>query len=120
MDEMASCREITELILKKCTIEIIILLNPDGALKFTRENALNIDLNRDAVAKKAIESKILRKTLKSSSPHFCFNLHDQRSIFNVSGTEKPANRKFCMGFTETSVYFPTMSMPSGAPDRSTS
>ena len=81
-------------ILSNCTLEFIVLLNPDGAVKFTRENAHNIDLNRDAVDKKAIESKLLRSTLDSFKPTFCFNLHDQRSIFNVEGTKNPATLSF--------------------------
>lgn len=81
-------------ILKNCTIHFIPLLNPDGAIKFTRENANNIDLNRDAVSKKAVESKLLRKELDAINPKFCFNLHDQRSIFNVSGTKNPATLSF--------------------------
>ncbi|WP_456379036.1 M14 family zinc carboxypeptidase [Lutibacter sp.] len=81
-------------ILSNCTLEFIVLLNPDGAINFTRENAHNIDLNRDAVARKAVESKLLRSTLDSLKPRFCFNLHDQRSIFNVEGTKNPATISF--------------------------
>ncbi|MDX1828069.1 MAG: M14 family zinc carboxypeptidase [Lutibacter sp.] len=81
-------------ILENCTIEFIPMLNPDGAILFTRENASKIDLNRDAVNQKAIESRILRKELESFNPSFCFNLHDQRSIFNVEGTSNPATISF--------------------------
>ncbi len=85
---------VMEQILKNTRLEFIVLLNPDGAINFTRENADNIDLNRDAVAQKAIESKLLRRTLDSFDPQFCFNLHDQRSIFNVEGTGNPATISF--------------------------
>jgi len=85
---------ISNQILNNCTLQFIVLLNPDGAIKFTRENAHNIDLNRDAVERKAIESKLLRATLDSFKPKFCFNLHDQRSIFNVEGTPNPATLSF--------------------------
>jgi len=85
---------ILKTILHNCTIEFIPLLNPDGAIKFTRENALNIDLNRDAVERKAVESRILRRELEQFNPLFCFNLHDQRSIFNVKGTKNPATISF--------------------------
>lgn len=81
-------------ILTNCTIEIIPMLNPDGALAYTRVNANNIDLNRDAVALKAKESKLLRSVLDSFNPHFCFNLHDQRTIFGVEGVNKPASISF--------------------------
>jgi hypothetical protein len=83
-----------QIILNNCTIEFIPMLNPDGAILFTRENASKIDLNRDAVNQKAIESKILRKELEQFNPSFCFNLHDQRSIFNVKGTPNPATLSF--------------------------
>ena len=87
-------KSISEIILKNCTLQFIVLLNPDGAINFTRENYNNIDLNRDAVAKKAIESKLLRSVLDEFNPKFCFNLHDQRSIFNVEGTKNPATISF--------------------------
>jgi hypothetical protein len=87
-------KAITKIILAKCSLQFIVLLNPDGAITFTRVNANNIDLNRDAVNRTAIESKILRSTLDDFSPQFCFNLHDQRSIFNVEGTSNPATISF--------------------------
>jgi zinc carboxypeptidase len=87
-------KKVVDQILLNCTLEFIVLLNPDGAIKFTRENAYNIDLNRDAVEQKAIESKLLRTVLNKTKPKFCFNLHDQRSIFNVSGTKSPATLSF--------------------------
>lgn len=84
----------TESILNKCTLCFIPLLNPDGAIKFTRENENDIDLNRDAVDRKAVESNILRSVLDDFNPEFCFNLHDQRSIFNVEGFSNPATISF--------------------------
>ena len=93
-DDSVEIKKITALILTNCTLEFIVLLNPDGAIKFTRENANEIDLNRDAVDQKAVESKLLRKALESSNPKFCFNLHDQRSIFNVKSTQNPATISF--------------------------
>jgi hypothetical protein len=87
-------QQIITTIINNCTLQFIVLLNPDGAIKFTRENAINIDLNRDAVAKEAIESKLLRSQLDTFQPQFCFNLHDQRSIFNVQNTSNPATLSF--------------------------
>ncbi len=86
--------EIIRSVLTNCTIQFIPLLNPDGAIKFIRENAKNIDLNRDAVKREAKESKLLREVLDSFNPKFCFNLHDQRSIFNVEGTKNPTTISF--------------------------
>lgn len=81
-------------ILKECTIQIIPMLNPDGAMAYTRVNANNVDLNRDAVDRKAKESKLLRRVLDEFKPKFCFNLHDQRTIFGVTGTKNPATISF--------------------------
>ena len=81
-------------ILKECSLVFIPMLNPDGSQVYTRVNANNIDLNRDAVEKAAKESKILRAVLEAFTPHFCFNLHDQRSIFGVEGTKNPATISF--------------------------
>ncbi len=86
--------DIVKTIYTNCTIEIIPMLNPDGALAYTRVNANNIDLNRDVVDLEACESKLLRKELDDFNPQFCFNLHDQRTIFGVKGTNKPATISF--------------------------
>lgn len=89
-------------ILENCTLLFIPMLNPDGAEVYTRVNANNIDLNRDAVERVAIESKLLRKTLEDFNPHFCFNLHDQRTIFGVEGTKNTATISFLAPSEEVS------------------
>ena len=81
-------------ILEACTLVFIPMLNPDGAEAYTRVNGNNIDLNRDAAHRKAKESKLLRSILENFNPHFCFNLHDQRTIFNVENTKNPATISF--------------------------
>ncbi|CAN5408562.1 M14 family metallopeptidase [soil metagenome] len=81
-------------ILETQRILIIPMLNPDGARKYTRENANNIDLNRDALSLSEVESKILRKTFQSFKPDFCFNLHDQRTIFSAGRNPNPATLSF--------------------------
>ena len=81
-------------ILEACTLVFIPMLNPDGAEAYTRVNGNNIDLNRDAVHRIAKESKLLRSILENFNPHFCFNLHDQRTIFNVENTKTPATISF--------------------------
>lgn len=86
--------EILEMILKECTLLFIPMLNPDGAEAYTRINANDVDLNRDAVDRIAKESKLLRNTLEQFNPQFCFNLHDQRTIFGVEGTKNPATISF--------------------------
>ncbi|WP_417785045.1 M14 family zinc carboxypeptidase [Tenacibaculum sp.] len=89
-----STHEITKSILNNCSITIVPMLNPDGAQAYTRVNANNVDLNRDAVELEAKESKLLRSILEEVNPEFCFNLHDQRTIFGVEGTKNPATISF--------------------------
>jgi hypothetical protein len=81
-------------ILDNCTLTFIPILNPDGALAYTRVNAQEIDLNRDAVDLKAPESKVLHNVLREFKPDYCFNLHDQRTIFTVGDTIKSATISF--------------------------
>ena len=83
-----------KVILKECTLVFIPMLNPDGSQAYTRVNANNIDLNRDAVDRVAKESNLLRDLLEEFNPQFCFNLHDQRTIFGVKGTKNPATISF--------------------------
>ena len=70
------------------------MLNPDGATLYTRENANKVDLNRDSQELTQPESKILRATFEVFKPDYCFNLHDQRTIFGVSDIGKPATLSF--------------------------
>ncbi len=92
--KLYSDSEIVESITTNCQLIIVPLLNPDGAEVYTRVNSNDIDLNRDAVALEAKESKLLRKILDVFNPDFCFNLHDQRTIFGVEGTKNPATISF--------------------------
>lgn len=79
---------------KYYTLYIIPILNPDGALLYTRENANKVDLNRDALDCSQPESKVLRSVLENFNPNFCFNLHDQRTIFGLLESKKPATMSF--------------------------
>ena len=82
-------------LLKEFTFCCLPMLNPDGALMYTRENANNIDLNRDAKNLTQPESKLLRNTFESFKPHYCYNLHDQRTIYGVESDDiKPATVSF--------------------------
>lgn len=92
--------EFVKHILKTCTLKIIPILNPDGAKAYTRLNAQDIDLNRDAINLKAPESRLLRETLELFNPDYCFNLHDQRNIYNVGQTREPASISFLAPATE--------------------
>ena len=92
--------KISKEILKNCTLVFIPILNPDGAEAYTRVNAQNIDLNRDAVDAKAPESELLQSILKDVHPKFCFNLHDQRTIFSIGN--KPATISYLAPAEEAS------------------
>ena len=81
-------------ILKECRIKFIPMLNPDGAEKYTRTNANNVDLNRDAFECSQPESKVLREVFDAFKPDFCFNLHDQRTIFSAGFDKIPATLSF--------------------------
>lgn len=75
------------------TFCILPVVNPDGAAAYTRENANNVDLNRDSLNLSQPESKVLRQEFENFKPHFCYNMHDQRSIFGLEGG-KPATVSF--------------------------
>ncbi len=78
----------------KFTFCIIPMLNPDGAEVWTRNNANDVDLNRDSQELTQPESRILRDCIEDFKPNLCFNLHDQRTIFGVKGTNNPATVSF--------------------------
>jgi zinc carboxypeptidase len=94
LSETKSFSGIKHSILSNCTVVCIPILNPDGAEVYTRENAQKIDLNRDVINKKAVESVILQDLLRNTDPEYCFNLHDQRTIFSVGKDNKPATLSF--------------------------
>ena len=81
-------------LLKAFTFCAIPMLNPDGAKLYTRENANKVDLNRDSKDLSQPESRVLRETFENFGPDFCFDLHDQRTIFGVASTGKPATLSF--------------------------
>lgn len=76
------------------TICLLPMLNPDGAALYTRENANKVDLNRDSVQLSQPESQILRNVFQDFKPDYCFNLHDQRTIFGLEHSDKPATVSF--------------------------
>ena len=70
------------------------MVNPDGAELYTRENANKVDLNRDSVNLTQPESRLLRQTFDEFKPDFCYNLHDQRTIFGAGESGKVATVSF--------------------------
>tara|TARA_R100000935_G_scaffold55682_2_gene85957 strand:+ start:49698 stop:50843 length:1146 start_codon:yes stop_codon:yes gene_type:complete len=85
-------KELSEF-LESYSFYIIPMLNPDGAKKYTRENANGVDLNRDAQDLSQAESKVLNKVFNEIKPDVCLNLHDQRTIYGFK-TGKPATISF--------------------------
>ena len=81
-------------ILESCTLLIIPILNPDGAEVYTRLNANQMDLNRDAQDLTQPESRILQQVFRDFKPNFCFNLHGQRTIFSAGRAAFPATVSF--------------------------
>ncbi|WP_242204649.1 M14 family metallopeptidase [Aestuariivivens insulae] len=81
-------------VLSACTLCVIPILNPDGANVYTRVNANAVDLNRDAQKLTQPESKVLKSIFEDFKPHFCYNLHGQRTIFSAGHTDKPATVSF--------------------------
>jgi hypothetical protein len=82
--------EVAEAILNTCTICIIPMLNPDGSEAYTRINANEIDLNRDAQELSQPESVVLKSIYDSFQPDFCFNLHGQRTMYSAGNCDKSA------------------------------
>ncbi|MCI4442314.1 MAG: hypothetical protein JHC39_02305 [Lentimicrobium sp.] len=86
--------ELAKKLLTTFTFCCIPMLNPDGAKLYTRENANKVDLNRDSQDLSQPESRILRETFEKFKPDYCYNLHDQRTIFGVGSSGKPATLSF--------------------------
>ena len=94
LNVLQSGSQLAQQLLNTFTFCSIPMLNPDGATLYTRENANKVDLNRDSQALTQPESRLLRATFETFKPDYCFNLHDQRTIFGVSDTGKPATLSF--------------------------
>jgi predicted deacylase len=68
------------------TITMVPMLNPDGAERFQRENAVGIDVNRDARRLSTPEGRALKALRDRLAPNFGFNLHDQNARTRVGRT----------------------------------
>lgn len=74
-------------ILDSCTLHFIPMLNPDGAERFQRRNALGVDLNRDALRLQTPEARILKRVRDSLDAAWGFNLHDQSRYYSAGAGE---------------------------------
>jgi hypothetical protein len=76
------------------TIHIIPMLNPDGAVAGTRENAQGIDINRDAIALQTPEGRVLAAFVEKINPDVAFNLHDQHDYYRCGNNGKSSTLAF--------------------------
>ena len=91
---LQSDSEIAKNIKQNYTLLCIPMLNPDGCFLYTRENANGVDLNRDAFLATQPEMKVLRAVYEDFQPDYCYNLHDQRTIFGTEDFNLPATISF--------------------------
>jgi hypothetical protein len=86
--------ELIQLLTASCELYFIPLLNPDGAERFTRRSAQQIDINRDFLQCLTPEAQLLKEYRDSVTPEFAFTLHDQITLWSVTGSLKPATLSF--------------------------
>ncbi|WP_089792770.1 M14 family zinc carboxypeptidase [Chryseobacterium wanjuense] len=85
--------ELKEELFSKITLDFIFMLNPDGSERWTRLNAIDIDLNRDFHNENSKEIKFLKSMAASKKYDYALNLHEQRTIFTTDGVH-PATLSF--------------------------
>lgn len=81
-------------ILGKLSLYFIPMLNPDGAERYTRRNANDVDLNRDALRLQNPEAQILKQIRDSLDADWGFNLHDQSRYYSAGYNPKSAGFSF--------------------------
>ncbi len=86
--------ELRSLLRRELTIVFVPMLNPDGAERFQRRNALDIDLNRDALRLQCPESQVLKRLRDELSADWGFNLHDQNRYYAAGYAPKTAAISF--------------------------
>ncbi|MBB2145025.1 DUF2817 domain-containing protein [Pedobacter sp. LMG 31464] len=97
---LQSDHQLAKLITENCQLFFIPMVNPDGAEVFTRRNAQQIDINRDFLKETSPEAKLLKQCRADIKPDFGFNLHDQQTLWSVTGTLKPATLSFLAPATD--------------------
>ena len=81
-------------ILANTTLYFVPMLNPDGAERFERRNALDLDLNRDALRLQSPEANILKDIRDKIDADFGFNLHDQSTLYSAGVSANQASISF--------------------------
>src|SRR5207253_1557675 len=87
--------ELAREILNAVTFTAAPMLNPDGAERFIRHNALGIDLNRDAQQLAAPETRALLTLYGDFKPEFSFSLHGQEPRKRVAESRAPVVFSVC-------------------------
>jgi hypothetical protein len=90
MIERGSNTPVVREMLQSLTLLFIPMLNPDGAERFKRRTAAGIDMNRDAVALRTPEARLLKAVRDSFNADWGINLHDQEMRHAVGVTLKPS------------------------------
>lgn len=83
-----------ENILSRSTIYFVPMLNPDGAERYQRRTATEIDMNRDALRFQTPEGKLLKQLQDDLKPEFSFNLHDKNTRYSAGRSNKQATVSF--------------------------
>jgi hypothetical protein len=81
-------------ILQNLELYFVPMLNPDGAQVFKRRNAMDIDINRDALRLVTPEARLLKQLSSEISPEYAFNLHDQEIYYSAGFSKYPATMSF--------------------------
>jgi hypothetical protein len=81
-------------ILENCTLYYVPMLNPDGAERFQRRTATDIDMNRDALRFQTPEGALLKKLQDEIRPEFSFNLHDKNTKYSAGASGNQASISF--------------------------
>jgi hypothetical protein len=87
-------RILVDLLLRHCSLYFIPMLNPDGAERFQRRNAQDIDINRDALKLATPEGRLLNRIVDELQPDFGFNMHDQDIWYTAGNSPLPATLSF--------------------------
>ncbi|MEJ7559527.1 MAG: M14 family zinc carboxypeptidase [Pedobacter sp.] len=87
-------QETADTIADECTLYMLPMVNPDGAERFIRRNANQIDINRDFIDTLTKEAKVLRNLRDEINPDYAFNLHDQDTLWSVQGSLKSATLSY--------------------------
>jgi hypothetical protein len=94
--------ELRQLLLNELTLVFIPMLNPDGAERYERRNALGIDLNRDALRRVSPESQILKQVRDELAADWGFNLHDQNRYYSAGF---PSDQTASLSFLAPPINF---------------